>query len=140
MISLNTVAFDAVNEAGIRHVRIGVFVEEQGVDSAIDFDGLDANAIHVLVTSDNKPIATGRMLEDGHIGRIAVLKSFRGQGLGARVMLSLVEEAQNRGYKRVYLGAQKYAVGFYSGLGFVPYGEEYIEAGIVPISMQRMLN
>lgn len=136
---VNIVAFEAENEADIRQIRISVFIEEQGVDSAIDFDGQDKSAIHALAILDKKPIATGRMLEDGHIGRIAVLKNYRGQGLGSKIVLSLIKEAENRGYSRIYLGAQKHALGFYSGLGFTAYGDEYVEAGIVHLSMQRIL-
>lgn len=136
---VNIVAFKAENEASIRQIRNSVFVEEQGVDFAIDFDGQDESAIHALVTLDQQPVATGRMLEDGHIGRIAVLKNYRGQGLGSKIVLSLIEEAENRGYNRIYLGAQKHALGFYSGLGFTAYGDEYMEAGIAHLSMQRIL-
>lgn len=138
-MSVNIVAFDAENEASIRHIRISVFIEEQGVDSAIDFDGKDKSAIHALAIMEKRPVATGRMLEDGHIGRIAVLKNYRGRGLGTKIVLSLIEEAKNRGYGRIYLGSQKHALGFYSGLGFTAYGDEYIEAGIVHLSMQHIL-
>lgn len=139
MISLNIVTFDAENEASIRQIRTSVFIEEQAVDPELDFDGLDECAIHVLASLDNQAVATGRMLEDGHIGRIAVLQNCRGRGLGSKIVLSLVEEAATRGYERIYLGAQKHALDFYSGLGFTPYGDEFIDAGIVHLSMQRIL-
>ncbi len=111
-MSVNIVAFDAENEASIRQIRNSVFIEEQNVDAALDFDGQDKSAMHALATLDKKPIATGRMLKDGHIGRIAVLKNYRGRGLGSKIVLSLIKEAENCGYSRIYLGAQKHAVGF----------------------------
>lgn len=136
---VNIVAFDAENETYIRQIRNSVFVEEQAVDSAIDFDGKDKSAIHALAKLDKKPVATGRMLEDGHIGRIAVLKKYRGRGIGSKIVLSLIKEAEIRGYSRIYLGSQKHALGFYSGLGFAAYGDEYVEAGIAHLSMERIL-
>ena len=77
------------------------------------------------------------MLSDGHIGRLAVLKEYRGQGLGAQALLALVAEADRIGLDRVYLGAQKHAVGFYERLGFSVYGEPYMEVGIEHVHMER---
>lgn len=139
MISLEIVRFAAEDEARIRQVRTPVFVEEQGVSFELDFDGLDKVATHVLATIDGLPVATGRMLDDGHIGRIAVLKNYRKQGLGTKIMSALIEEATNRKYSRVYLGAQKQALGFYSALGFTSFGEEYMDAGIVHVLMEKAL-
>lgn len=139
MGALNIVAFEGENETSIRQIRTRVFIEEQAVDPELDFDGLDKSAIHVLVRLDGQPVATGRMLEDGHIGRIAVLKNYRGRGVGSKIVMCLIEEAKSRGYNRIYLGAQTHALGFYSGLGFTPYGDEFIDAGIMHRSMERIL-
>lgn len=79
---------------------------------------------------DGEYAGTGRMLPDGHMGRLAVLKSFRGRGLGKELILKLLEEAAKRGIRRVFPGAQEHAVGFYRHLGFSEYGEPYEEAGI----------
>ena len=79
------------------------------------------------------------MLADGHIGRLAVLRIYRGRGLGAKAVLALVTEAENTGMKRVYLGAQKHAVGFYEKLGFSEYGEPYTEVNIEHVHMERFI-
>ncbi|MEZ8990600.1 GNAT family N-acetyltransferase [Vibrio breoganii] len=120
-------------------VRNTVFTAEQGIDTNLDFDGLDEEAVHALVYDNDEPIATGRMLEDGHIGRIAVLISHRGKGLGTSIMKALVDEARLRSFSRVYLGAQVHALDFYQKLGFEPIGERYEEVGIEHQTMQLSL-
>ncbi|MEZ9419372.1 GNAT family N-acetyltransferase [Vibrio breoganii] len=121
-------------------VRNTVFTAEQGIDTNLDFDGLDEEAVHALVYDNDEPIATGRMLEDGHIGRIAVLISHRGKGLGTSIMEALVDEARLRSFSRVYLGAQVHALDFYQKLGFEPIGERYEEVSIEHQTMQLSLN
>ena len=123
----------------IRRIRNQVFTGEQGIAQNLDFDGQDAGAAHVLIVCDGECIATGRILPDGHIGRLAVLAEFRRQGFGAKAVLGLVEHARSTGLERVYLGSQVHAVGFYEGLGFTPYGDPYIEAGIQHIHMEKHL-
>ncbi len=136
---IQLVSFDNEHQPAIRAVRNTVFIEEQRIDPGLEYDGLDDAAIHVLLSIDGQWAGTGRMLKDGHIGRIAVRKEFRGLGLGARVVQALVDEAGRQGLKRVYLGAQKYATGFYQKLGFTAYGDEFLDAGIVHISMEKNL-
>lgn len=139
MIHAETVRFAGEHEESIRMIRGTVFSDEQNVSPAIDFDGQDEAALHVLVSIGQKPCGTGRMLEDGHIGRIAVLREMRGQGLGRRVVEALIGEARARSYARVYLGSQTHAIGFYEKLGFTPFGEEYTEADMQHISMEKRL-
>lgn len=139
MIEVKNVVFNSENEKYIRSVRDNVFIDEQGIAPEIEFDGLDRSAIHALVAVDGKYVGTGRILDDGHIGRIAILSDYRGLGLGAKIVLSLIDEAITRDYQRVYLGAQKQAIGFYTKLGFTPFGEEFIEAGIAHLSMEKLL-
>jgi len=139
MIEVKNVEFDKNNEPNIRFVRNTVFSGEQGISHELDFDGNDIDAIHAVVLLDGRNVGTGRMLKDGHIGRIAVLRECRGKGLGFKIVLSLLSEARKENYKRVYLGSQKHAVDFYSKLGFHPYGNEYMEAGIEHISMEKIL-
>ena len=93
----------------------------------------------MLVICQDRYVGTGRMLADGHIGRLAVLEEYRGRGLGAEAVRALIEEAENRGMNRVYLGAQVHAKGFYEKLGFSAYGEPYVEANIKHILMERYL-
>ena len=121
-------------------IRQEVFTNEQNVDSQIDFDGQDSNAIHVLVQQNDDYIGTGRMLQDGHIGRIAILKDFRNKGFGSDIVNALVSEALDKGFKRVFLGSQLHAKGFYLKLGFSPYGDTYFEANIEHILMEIKFN
>ncbi|WP_318401167.1 GNAT family N-acetyltransferase [Photobacterium leiognathi] len=140
MVEIKIVAFDDAHLGLIRTVREQVFIQEQQIDPEIEFDDLDSEAVHVLVMDGEQPLGTGRILADGHIGRIAIMKSARGQGLGAKVVQALVEYAQQQGYPRVDLGAQTHAVDFYRKLGFMPYGDEFMEANIPHQAMEQMLS
>ncbi|PSW65449.1 GNAT family N-acetyltransferase [Photobacterium leiognathi subsp. mandapamensis] len=139
MVEIKIVAFDDAHRGLIRTVREQVFIQEQQIDPEIEFDGLDSAAVHVLVMDGEQPLGTGRILSDGHIGRIAIMKAARGQGLGAKVVQALVKYAQQQGYPRVDLGAQTHAVDFYRKLGFMPYGDEFMEANIPHQAMEQIL-
>ena len=103
------VTFNAQFAPRITAIRRAVFTGEQGIDTAKDLDGQDPGAVHALVMVADGYVGTGRMLADGHIGRLAVLAPHRGKGLGARLVRALGEEARRKGLRRVYLGAQKQA-------------------------------
>jgi len=133
------VSFDKNNAPDIIRIRTLVFVDEQGIDSTVDFDGLDEVATHILIFSQNKAIATGRILDDGHIGRIAVLKEHRKRGVGAKVLQTLLASAEAKGFARVYLGSQIQAVDFYKKLGFTICGEIFMDAGLEHIEMELFL-
>jgi predicted GNAT family N-acyltransferase len=111
-------------------IRFTVFCEEQGVPREIELDEHDAVSVHAVVFEDEMPIATGRLLPDGHIGRMAVLKGWRNRGLGGLMLQKLIERAKARGDREVALSAQVHAVAFYRAHGFVEEGAEYLEAGI----------
>jgi len=111
-------------------IRFTVFCEEQGVPREIELDEHDAVSVHAVVFEDEMPIATGRLLPDGHIGRMAVLKSWRNRGVGGLMLQKLIERAKARGDREVALSAQVHAVAFYRAHGFVEEGAEYLEAGI----------
>ena len=134
------VCFDKENETEIRKIRNSVFTTEQQIPEDIDFDGNDPDSVHVLIKEECRFVGTGRMLRDGHIGRLAVLKDHRGKGSGAKAVKALIEEASRRGLKRVFLGAQLQAAGFYRRLGFREYGPIFIEAGIEHVHMEKMLS
>lgn len=126
--------------AGARLIRESVFVREQGVPAALEYDGLDPECRHALVsTGAGEPIATGRLLPDGRIGRIAVAPAWRGRGVGRTVMLALINEAKHARHHEVVLNAQVSAVPFYLGLGFEPYGDGFVEAGIPHQAMRLVL-
>jgi predicted GNAT family N-acyltransferase len=120
-------------------IRFTVFVEEQGVPREIELDEHDAACVHAVVFEQGKAVATGRLLPDGHIGRMAVLKEWRGRGIGALMLEKLMRRAKERGDKAVALSAQVHAVPFYRAHGFVAEGEEYLEAGIRHQAMRRQL-
>lgn len=123
----------------IRNVRDMVFCEEQGVSYELEFDGLDSSAIHSIVFNEDTTIGTGRMLSDGHIGRVAVKKQYRGKGIGKMIMESLIDEAINMKFPETWLSSQYHAKGFYEKLGFVTIGDIYKEAGIDHIKMKKKL-
>ncbi|HKX37937.1 MAG TPA: GNAT family N-acetyltransferase [Burkholderiales bacterium] len=120
-------------------IRFEVFVREQRVPAEIELDDMDAKCLHALAFHQEKAVGTGRLLPDGHIGRMAVLKPYRGKGIGAAMLERLVEAARARGHREVALSAQVHAVPFYRAHGFVEEGAEYEEAGIVHQAMRRVL-
>ena len=127
------------NTEDICAIRYEVFVEEQNVPEELEIDGLDNEAKHVLAFVNEVPIATGRILSDGHIGRVAVLEKHRGLGIGKLIMKELVKCAQDMNLEKVWLSSQWHAHSFYLDLGFVCVGEIYEEAGINHIKMFRSL-
>ena len=112
-------------------VRRAVFIEEQGVPETLEWDEWDERSVHVIAqTLDGEPIGTGRLLPDASIGRMAVLASCRGQGVGSALLACLLGVARARGEQLVRLSAQTHAMPFYARFGFEPEGLEYLEAGI----------
>lgn len=120
-------------------IRFTVFVDEQKVPVELELDEFDPLSCHALALAGDAAIGTGRLLPDGHIGRMAVLAGWRGRGVGALLLQALIDEAQRRGMTRVVLNAQTHALGFYARFGFVPEGEEYEEAGLPHRTMSRRL-
>ena len=120
-------------------IRFEVFVREQRMPEEIELDAMDAHCLHVVAFHDQTPIGTGRLLPDGHIGRMAVLKHHRNKGVGAAMLERLIEAAQERGDREVALSAQVHAVPFYRAHGFVEEGAAYEEAGIQHQAMRRSL-
>ena len=120
-------------------IRYEVFVDEQNVPEELEIDGLDGEAKHVLAFVDGLSIGTGRILSDGHIGRLAVLKKYRGQGAGKLIMKELMNWAKDMNLENVWLSSQWHAHSFYLDLGFICVGEIYEEAGIDHIKMFRTL-
>ena len=118
-------------------IRYEVIVGEQNVQEELEIDGLDGEAKHVLAFVDDLPIGTGRILGDGHIGRVAVLRDYRGLGIGKMIMKELIKWAQDMSMDKVWLSSQWHAHSFYLDLGFVCIGEIYKEAGIDHIKMFR---
>lgn len=112
-------------------IRRAVFVHEQGVPVHLEMDSADPHCTHaVAFDRDGQAIGTARLLPDGRIGRMAVLKIWRGQGVGGALLQALLDQAVRSGLTRVYLHAQQQACEFYARHGFQFQGEEYLEAGI----------
>lgn len=121
-------------------VRHEVFVLEQHVPLEEEMDERDAACVHVVAyDADGTPIGTGRLLPDGHIGRMAVCRSHRGRGVGSLLLNCLIDEARRRGHLQVALAAQLHAQPFYAAHGFFAEGPVFPEAGIEHINMRRVL-
>ena len=121
-------------------LRFAIFVGEQNVPSGIELDDMDAQCVHAVAFDvDNKPVGTGRLLPDGYIGRMAVVKEWRRRGIGAEILDALVGEARRRGHTEVIVSAQLQAAEFYRELGFVAEGKVYPEAGILHQKMRKKL-
>ena len=119
-------------------LRFAIFVGEQNVPSGIELDDLDAQCVHaVAYDAEGKAIGTGRLLPDGRIGRMAVVKEWRRMGIGAAIMEALMREARKRGHKEVTLSAQLQAAEFYRGFGFTAEGKVYKDAGILHQAMRK---
>jgi len=126
-------------------IRQAVFVEEQGVPAEEEWDLADRTCRHVVIydtaISDaaRSGLATGRLLPDGRIGRMAVVQSHRRSGLGAWVLHRLLHEARRLGMNEVILHAQVHALGFYARAGFVAEGPEFMECEMPHRQMRRGL-
>lgn len=126
----------ATMSAEAKLIRTEVFVEEQGVPAELEMDNMDVLCLHaVAYDAAGEPIGTGRLLPDGHIGRMAVRKTARGSGIGGALLQALMAKAGARGDRRVVLNAQSVAAPFYRAHGFVIDGEEFFEAGIAHVQM-----
>ncbi len=114
----------------LREVRTRVFIEEQRVPVALEWDEMDGDCVHALALADGKPIGTGRLTPDMHIGRMAVLSEWRGHGVGSRLLEILMAVARKRGDTVCRLHAQTHALDFYTRYGFRSEGKEFTEADI----------
>lgn len=123
----------------LRFVREQVFVLEQGIAPEEEWDAHDAVSRHALAfDAQGEPIGTGRLLPDGHIGRMAVLASWRRRGVASALLRQLLAWARADGHREVRLHAQSYVVGFYEHHGFRIEGEPFLEVGIPHRYMRRL--
>ena len=127
-------------EPMLRAVREAVFMHEQNVPAELEWDGLDEDSRHALALSaKGDAIGCGRLLPDGHIGRIAVVEQWRKQHVGTAIMEALLNEARARGFTQVDVDAQTYALPFYRRFGFEEEGAEFQDAGMPHIRMRLAL-
>jgi predicted GNAT family N-acyltransferase len=130
----------ATDAATLCAIRLKVFVEEQNVPLELEWDGEDERCEHALAYApDDTPIGTGRLLPDGRIGRLAVLKEWRGQGAGSALLEYFLALAREKGFTTVSLHAQIHATAFYARHGFEAHGDQFMDAGIPHIEMSRQL-
>ena len=118
----------------LRAVREPVFVQEQQVPLALEWDELDPLCVHVIARDD-----TGRLTPERKIGRMAVLREWRGKGVGDALLSALMAQAWEMGWPAISLNAQVSAEPFYARHGFVPFGPGFEEAGIQHQAMRRNL-
>jgi len=132
----------AQDRVQIQRVRRAVFIEEQRIAEADEWDALDPVVTHVLAfahgdSAKRDAVGTGRLEPTGKIGRVAVLPQYRGTGTGVAMMQRLMDLAAERGFTDVYLNAQVTAAGFYERLGFRADGPEFDEVGMPHQRMRR---
>lgn len=121
-------------------IRTQVFILEQRVPTGLEWDGLDDSAIH-LIAEDHKglPLGCARLLPNGQIGRMAVLRPWRGKGIGRALLRLALDIARAEGYDRVFLNAQVSVRDFYARQGFSAVGDIFTEADIAHIRMESDL-
>lgn len=123
-------------------IRRIVFIEEQHVPEEMEMDADDAHAFHALALEGSRPVGCGRMVSHDDyvkIGRMAVLRERRGEGIGRSILAFLMEHARQQGFRRAILHAQLTAEGFYLKNGYIPEGAVFEEAGIAHRRMFREL-
>lgn len=129
----------AAMAADARPLREAVFIIEQQVPVELEWDEFDESSVHALAYDENgMALGTGRLLPDGHIGRMAVRKAARGNGIGSAILTALMNAARVRGNVEVVLNAQVHAESFYARFGFVREGDVFPDAGIPHIRMRRL--
>lgn len=119
-------------------IRETVFIEEQKFK--IEFDDTDDIATHIVMYLDNHPVGCCRLYKqenEYHIGRIAVLKPYRGKGYGEKILLNAERVAKEKGADSISLSAQVRASGFYEKLSYKKHGEIYFDEYCEHIAMKK---
>ena len=124
----------------LRAVRTPVFIDEQLVTPEFEWDNIDATALHLLALLNDEPIGCLRIIDYHKVGRMAVLKEWRGLGLGAALLLEAVAVCKNYGSKSIHMSAQTHAIEFYRKAGFKVTSVEYCDVHIPHVDMQLDLN
>ncbi|CAM8391254.1 GNAT family N-acetyltransferase [Candidatus Methylopumilus universalis] len=115
-------------------IREKVFIEEQKVTSQLEWDGMDKEAIHFLAFKDEKAIGCARALVIEYcmqLGRIAVLKEYRGEGIGSALIEKAMTTAKLNQLSAIYISAQCHAIDFYKKFGFEVTSDIYLDAEIL---------
>lgn len=122
-----------------KFIRKQVFIIEQNIPEEEEWDDQDMISDHFVVYDQDQPIATARLLQNNSVGRVAVLKAYRGQGIGSMIMLEIIRQAHQQDRKFLHLSSQVHAISFYEKLGFSIQGDAYDECGIPHIKMQLVI-
>ena len=124
-------------------LRRTVFIEEQNVPENEEVDGDDPNCDHILLTISDDPVGAARLKYYDNfvkVQRVCVLKKYRGQGIGSNIINFIIKHIEKNDIRNsVRLGSQIHALEFYKGLGFVEFGEEYLDAGILHKDMEYQI-
>lgn len=123
--------------ADIHRIRESVFVAEQAVTPEQEWDSEDDSALHFLAETGGFAIGTARLSAEGYIGRLSVLKDWRGLHVGDALMQAVIAQAQGRGIGALKLTAQVHATAFYQRFGFEVVSDEFVEAGLPHVDMLR---
>ena len=115
----------------LREIREQVFIREQQVPLALEWDGLDEKAVHLLALDQQaRAIGCARILPGGVIGRMAVTQELRNRGVGKAILKKAIAYCRGQGWHDISLSAQTHAISFYERAGFVVCSEIYQDAGI----------
>lgn len=126
-------------EQDAKFIRKQVFIIEQNIPEEEEWDDQDMISDHFVVYDQDQPIATARLLQNNSVGRVAVLKTYRGQGIGRMIMLKIIQLAHQQDRTFLQLSSQVHAISFYEKLGFSIQGDAYDECGIPHIKMQLVI-
>ena len=129
-----------LHQPELRHIREQVFIIEQAVPAALEWDALDESAVHLLAFVKDEAIACARILNFNKIGRMAVLAHYRGLGIGLALLNSAVEICKANGADCITLSAQTHAIAFYEKAGFIVNSAVYDDAGIPHKELLLALN
>lgn len=121
-------------------LRRRVFVEEQGVPLCEEQDEHDPNSDHAVIYQGLELVGTARLAPGGKIGRVAVARAARGQGLGLELVRCLEDRARQRALEEVYLHAQLPVLGFYQRQGYGAEGDIFLDAGLEHRRMRKPLS
>lgn len=140
-----TISYRTISEAESPQamaIRFKVFVDEQQVPPEEEQDHYDQTAVHFGAFDHGIMVGTGRVVSDGRrgkIGRLAVLKSHRGRGIGMGLLTAMTAWCREQGLEEAYLGAQLHAIPFYEKAGFTAEGRIFDDAGIPHRMMRKKL-
>jgi predicted GNAT family N-acyltransferase len=117
----------------LKNIREKVFIQEQKVTPQLEWDGMDEKAIHFLVFNDKAAIGCARAIvikDHMQLGRMAVLKKYRGQGIGSALIEKAMTTAKLNQLSAIYISAQCHAIDFYKKFGFEVTSDIYLDAEI----------